>query len=173
MSGSSSSWHLRSSRVSLDADSLVPGVRSSSWINAATRMSACRLIRRILSELPAAEVIVTIAADALFNFMNTTPRFLRSIGRSAVPWRSSNKSLARKGAERQRSCGCAASVSPAHARCDGCGLRHAVFHQAGRVEASPLVRASFEAPDSQGRDDTAALGRASVRSSTMGPRDCA
>ena len=38
-----------------------------------------RLIRRILSELPAAEVIVTIAADALFNFMNTTPRFLRSV----------------------------------------------------------------------------------------------
>ncbi len=37
------------------------------------------LIRRILSELPAAEVIVTIAADALFNFMNTTPRFLRSV----------------------------------------------------------------------------------------------
>ena len=38
-----------------------------------------RLIRRILSELPAAEVIVTIAADALFNFMKTTPRFLRSV----------------------------------------------------------------------------------------------
>ena len=38
-----------------------------------------RLIRRILSELPAAEVIVTIAADALFNFMNKTPRFLRAV----------------------------------------------------------------------------------------------
>ena len=39
-----------------------------------------RLIRRILSELPAAEVIVTVAADALFNFMDTTPHFLRSVG---------------------------------------------------------------------------------------------
>ena len=38
-----------------------------------------RLIRRILSELPAAEVILTMAIDTLFNFMNTTPDFLRSV----------------------------------------------------------------------------------------------
>ena len=37
------------------------------------------LIRRILSELPAAEVILTIAIDMLFNIMNTMPRFLRSV----------------------------------------------------------------------------------------------
>lgn len=38
-----------------------------------------RLIKQILSELPAAEVILTIAFDALFNFMDTTPQFLRSV----------------------------------------------------------------------------------------------
>ena len=37
------------------------------------------LIRRILSELPAAEVILTMAIDMLFNIMNTTPDFLRSV----------------------------------------------------------------------------------------------
>ena len=38
-----------------------------------------RLIKRILSELPAAEVILTIAVDTLFNFMKATPRFLQSV----------------------------------------------------------------------------------------------
>lgn len=38
-----------------------------------------QLIRRILFELPAAEVILTIAVDTLFNFMRTAPRFLRSV----------------------------------------------------------------------------------------------
>ena len=41
--------------------------------------ASLHLIRRILSELPAAEVILTIAVDALFNFMTTTPRFLRAV----------------------------------------------------------------------------------------------
>ena len=41
--------------------------------------ASLHLIGRILSELPAAEVILTIAVDALFNFMTTTPRFLRAV----------------------------------------------------------------------------------------------
>ena len=42
------------------------------------------LIRRILSELPAAEVILTIAIDTLFNLMNTTPRYLNAVAPLAL-----------------------------------------------------------------------------------------